>query len=157
MSSIVYFDLVDRANMVFMVRGCLAHLTQTYSDPPAPLVKDSKVTLLKGKFPLDDYKDTSNYAKHKYTFRLPDQTTLTGILHGFTYDCTYDSQSDYGTPQVSVEISPTGLRPDVHPEVRPEVLPEVRPDIHPEVLPEVRPDIHPEVRPDIPIQRSRGE
>ena len=145
MSSIVYFDVVDRANMVFMVRGCLADHTCQYLDPPAPLVKDSKVTLVEGKFPLHDYKDTSNYAKHKYTFRLPDQTTLTGILHGFTYDCTYDSQSEYGTPQVSVEISPTGLRPDI------------RPEGHPEVRPEVRPDIHPEVSPDIPIQRSRGE
>jgi hypothetical protein len=153
MSSIVYFDLVDRANKVFMVKGCLAHLTQTYSDPPAPLVKDSKVTLLKGKFPLDNYKDTINYARHEYVFLLPNQTTLTGILHGFTYDCTYDSQSDYGTPQVTVEISPTGVRPDIRPEGHPEVSPEVRP----EVRPDVRPDIHPEVRPDIPIQRSRGE
>jgi hypothetical protein len=145
MSSIVYFDVVDRANKVFMVKGLLSDHTCQYLDPPAPLVKGSHVTLVKGKFPLDDYKDTINHSRHEYVFLLPDQTTLTGILHGFTYDCTYDSQNDYGTPQVTVEISPTGVRPDI------------RPEGHPEVRPEVRPDIHPEVSPDIPIQRSRGE
>jgi hypothetical protein len=140
-----------------MVRGCLAHLTQTYSDPPAPLVKDSKVTLLKGKFPLDNYKDTINYARHEYVFLLPDQTTFTGILYGFTHECTYESQGHCGTPQISVEIPPTGLRPEVRPDVHPEVRPDVPPEGHPEVRPEVRPDVRPEVRPDITIQRSRGE
>ena len=130
MSHVVHFDLIDRANMVFTVKGCKGTYDTTYSDPPAPLVKESKVTLVKGKFPLHDYKDTSNYAKHEYTFRLPDETTLTGILDGFTYDCTDQSTGNYGIPQISVQIpsatpspsrpvSPSPSRPESHSPSRP--------------------------------------
>ena len=144
MSRIVHFDLSDRANMIFTVKGCKGSYDTTYSDPPAPLVKDSNVTLVKGKFPLHDYKDTSNYAKHEYTFRLPDETTLTGILDGFTYDCTDQSTCNYGIPQISVQIPSATPSPESRPESP--SCPESRPEFG---LDEI-------LASDVP-QRSRGE
>ena len=67
-------------------------MTHEIEAPPASsgLTKDEQVTLISGKYPLNDHKDTKEYSAHVYTFLKSDGSQRTGILDGFTFDCTYE-------------------------------------------------------------------
>lgn len=102
----VHFSKVNKDTLDFKVLGLyedIIHMQLT--DPPLPLLRNEIVTLVEGKFPLHDYKDTSNYAKHKYVLKKQDGTLVSGILCGFTYDCTYDGMNSKVQSDVSASAS----------------------------------------------------
>jgi len=98
----VCFSVIDTKSLILKVLGVFDHHT-TYDEPPSSLglKKDDEVRLVSGKYPLDDYKDLA--ANHVYTFQLK-EGTISGILSGFTCNCTPASTMDLGTPCVSVMI-----------------------------------------------------
>jgi len=96
----VYFSQVNKYSFDFKVLGKIDE-RMTLTDPPLPLILNEIVTLIEGKFPLHDYKDTNNYAKHKYVLKKQDGTLVSGILCGFTYDCTYDGMNSKVQSDVS--------------------------------------------------------
>ena len=100
----VHFSKVDKDTLDFKVLGVYEDLLRL-TDPPLPLLRNEIVTLVEGKFPLHDYKDTNNYAKHKYVFKRQDGTLVSGILCGFTYDCTYDGMNSKVQSDVSASAS----------------------------------------------------
>jgi hypothetical protein len=92
----------------FKIVGIEDEWNHTCCAPPAPHVQDEIVTLVSGKFPLTDYRDTSNYAKHQYVFEKTDGSQFTATLEGFTYDCTYEGiVYDIGVPNIWVYLNPT--------------------------------------------------
>ena len=93
MSSSVSFDLISEAAMTWKVLGVVDPKDFSYGPPPLPLVKDEIVRLHSGKFPLEDYKDTSGHSQHPYVFEKTDGTRVTGILDGFTIGCTFAGAS----------------------------------------------------------------
>jgi len=108
MTSNVSFEIIDLKNLTLKVLGCFDLKNLEYKDPPACLVKNQTARLVEGKFPLNDYRDTSNHSQHKYVIELDDGTTISGILDGFTYDCTYDGQGkDLGLPEFDIMLEPS--------------------------------------------------
>jgi hypothetical protein len=68
-------------------------------------VKEETVRLISGKFPLQDYTDTSRHSQHVYVFERADGTEVSGILDGFSYDATFAGQDkNLGIPHVTVII-----------------------------------------------------
>jgi hypothetical protein len=53
---------------------------------------------------LEDYKDTSGHSQHPYVFEKTDGTRVTGILHGFSYGCTFAGVSQRQHSNVDVLI-----------------------------------------------------
>jgi len=103
--SVVSFDLIDVHTLQFKLLGTETHMSHSLEAPPAPHAKDDKVKLIDGKFPLNDYKDLDI---HTYVFEKEDGTQFSGVLCGFTYDCTFDGQGkSLGTPRISVHLSAT--------------------------------------------------
>jgi len=121
----VSFDLISEATMTWKVLGVVDPKDYSHGPPPLPLVKDEVVRLLSGKFPLEDYKDTSGHSQHPYVFEKTDGTHVTGILDGFSYGCTFAGASHrqhsnvwvlipgatqgalQGTPQRTTQAPPT--------------------------------------------------
>jgi hypothetical protein len=103
---LVAFAVLDKVNKKFKVLGMRNYDLHNHEivDPPAPLVKDEIVTLVKGPFQLWDYKDTSNHKAHTYVLKKADGTLIEGILDSFTHDCTYQCSRDIGIPQLDVLI-----------------------------------------------------
>ena len=101
----VRFDIINVNEMLLEIVGVFDYWSYEYKDPPAPLVKGQKVHLISGKFPLHDYKDCSGYGNHLYTFKKEDGSIFTGILCGFTYDCTYACEQDLGITSIDVIIT----------------------------------------------------
>jgi hypothetical protein len=56
---------------------------------------------------LDDYKDTSGHSQHPYVFEKTDGTRVIGILHGFSYGCTFAGASQRQHSNVDVLIAGT--------------------------------------------------
>jgi len=105
MAMAVSFDLVKKDTLEFKVLGVLNMETYAFTDPPKPFVKDEIVRLISGKFLLQDYTDTSSHSQHVYVFQREDGTNVSGILDGFTHDCTYAGQNkNLGIPRVYVLI-----------------------------------------------------
>jgi hypothetical protein len=104
----VSFDVVNTTTMELKVLGVRDPSDPgTYTAPPLPLVKDELVRLISGKYPLQDYTDTSNHSSHVYVLEKADGTEVSGILDGFTYDCTFAGKDlGLGIPQLSVIIQP---------------------------------------------------
>ena len=99
----VKFDIIDVEKMTCQIKGLQDYHNFVPTTVPAPHVLDELVTLVSGKYPLHDYKDTIAYAAHKYVFAKADGTKFSGTLDGFTYDCTFDGQGkNLGTPAVWV-------------------------------------------------------
>lgn len=104
--SLVEFEMIDVPKRTCKILGCLSSPYHKYSDPPAPHKKDEIVTLISGKYPLTDYRDTSRYAQHVYVFSKNDGSTFEGILEGFTYDATYAGQHlELGGPNFTITMS----------------------------------------------------
>jgi len=107
MTSVV-FDVINVITMELKVLGLRdpSDLGK-HTNPPSPLVKDEIVRLVSGKYPLQDYTDTSNHSSHVYVLEKADGTQVSGILDGFSYDCTFAGQHlNLGVPQLSVIIQP---------------------------------------------------
>ena len=106
MAVAVSFDLVNKDTLEFKVVGVRDRdSTGNYTDPPKPLVKEEIVRLISGKFPLQDYTDTSRHSQHVYVFERGDGTEVSGILDGFTHDCTFAGQNkNLGIPRIHVLI-----------------------------------------------------
>jgi len=105
LDSVVSFDLIDIKTLQFKLLGTESHMHHSLEAqaPPAPHAKDDKVKLISGKFPLNDYNDLNI---HTYVFEKEDGTQFSGVLCGFTYDCTFDGQGkSLGTPKISVRLS----------------------------------------------------
>lgn len=103
--SVVLFDLIDVETLQFKLLGTESHAHHSLEAqaPPAPHAINDKVKLISGKFPLNDYKDLNI---HTYVFEKEDGTQFSGVLCGFTYDCTFDGQGkSLGTPRISVRLS----------------------------------------------------
>ena len=89
----IEFEVLSHGDSIICkVLGIHNHMTHVYEAPPASsgLTKDEQVTLISGKYPLNDYKDTKEYSGHTYIFLKSDRSRRTGILNGFTFDCTYE-------------------------------------------------------------------
>ena len=70
---------------------------------PSYIKEGDVVTLIRGKFPLDDYRDCN---VHTYTFEKTNGKQFTGILDRFTYDCTNAGQNfDIGMPVIIVSLT----------------------------------------------------
>lgn len=102
--STVSFDLIDISKMKFKMLGLRTDTFQAYEAPPAPHAKDEIVSLVSGKFPLNDFTDLGI---HTYVFKKENGTQFSGLLTGFTYDCTFDGHpGSHGIPQISVNLIP---------------------------------------------------
>jgi hypothetical protein len=64
------------------------------------------MTVVSGKFPLTDYRDL----KHEYVLQRADGSVVTGILEGFTCDCTAETRARWpqglGIPRFSIRLKP---------------------------------------------------
>jgi len=102
----VAFDVINTTTMELKVLGIRDPSSSgTYTNPPLPLIKDEILRLISGKYPLLDYTDTSNHSSHVYVLEKTDGTEVSGILDGFSYDCTVQGQHlDLGIPQLTVLI-----------------------------------------------------
>jgi len=102
----VAFNVVNTITMELKVLGVRDPSDPgTYTNPPNPLVKDEIVRLISGKYPLNDYTDTSKHSSHVYVLEKADGTDISGILDGFSYDCTVAGQNlNLGIPQLTVII-----------------------------------------------------
>ena len=100
----VTFEQVVKGALNFKVLGAVKEPhEQEYAAPPSYILKDEIVTLVTGKFPLNDYKDCN---VHTYTFEKADGTRFSGLLEGFTYDCTHEGmQHDIGQARFTVQLS----------------------------------------------------
>jgi len=106
MESTVSFDMIDINNMQFKLLGVQSEMHRNFDAPPAPHQKEEVVKLVSGKFPLNDFTDLD---KHTYVFQKEDGTQFSGILSGFTYDCTFDGRpGSCGIPRVCVRLTPVG-------------------------------------------------
>ena len=111
----VSFDVINTTTMELKVLGIRDPSNSgTYTDPPQPFVKDEIVRLISGKYPLHDHTDTSNHSSHVYVLEKMDGTEVSGILDGFTYDCTFAGKDlGLGIPQLAVIIQPPTTPVDV--------------------------------------------
>ena len=115
MEPIVSFDLIDINNMKFKILGVETSVYGEIEAPPAPHVNDEVVKLVSGKFPLNDFMDLGI---HTYVFQKEDESQFSGILTGFTYDCTFDgAPGSTGVPRISVRLTPLAPKntPLTHP------------------------------------------
>ena len=100
---LVHFDLVDSNTMSFKIMGVEDEKTREFIAPLLPHKQNEIVILVSGKYPLNDYRDTFYHTKCKYIFQKEDGSKFSGILHGFTHDCTFDGQSKgLGIARISV-------------------------------------------------------
>ena len=104
----VSFELVDEAARTWKVLGCLDPQSLKYENPPAPLAKDGILRMEEGKFPLTDHRDLERYDGRggTYVFTSLDGIgiRISGILDGFTYNCTPPGFDTGGTQIISVKI-----------------------------------------------------
>ena len=96
----VSFEVVGDRKL--KVLGILNHENHTHDNPPAPFVKDEIVTLVVGPYPLTDYRDTSAHRAHTYVVERPNGQQVSGILHGFTYDCTLVWRVSVANPTLEI-------------------------------------------------------
>ena len=99
-----HFDLLDTSTMTCKVVADCFHK----SDGVLPV--GEVMTVVSGKFPLNDYKDTINHSKHEYVLQRADGSVITGILEGFTCDCTAETRARWpqglGIPRFSLQLKP---------------------------------------------------
>lgn len=69
-----------------------------------PISIGEVITLVDGKFPLQDYMDTLYKAGHKYIFEKDNGIILEGILDGFTHNCTYIHTNEAESRLISVYL-----------------------------------------------------
>ena len=96
---ICQFEVIDDVALMFRI----IHYEEAHGEqylPPAPHKVGDLCWLMDSKFPLDNYLDCDN---RRYTFTKEDSTEFSGMLHHFTYDCTYAGQNkNLGTPRLNV-------------------------------------------------------
>ena len=93
------FELINADTNTFKIVENMDHHLKL-APPPSPHTKDEVVTLVSGKYPLNDYHDLSI---HTYTFVKSDGSQFTGLLESFTYDCTFEGQGkSLGTPLLTL-------------------------------------------------------
>jgi len=93
------FQVIDEVALMFRIIYYEEGHGQRYL-PPAPHTVGDLCWLMDSKYPLDNYLDCD---KRRYTFRKEDTTEFSGMLHHFTYDCTYNGQNkNLGTPRLNV-------------------------------------------------------
>ena len=94
------FDIIDTVVGRAKVLGTQDPGTHAYIDPPAPFAKDEEVTFT-GKWPLQSYLDND---KEEFAFHRADGSTVTGVLIGFTIDCTSPYMHKLGVPRLRIRI-----------------------------------------------------
>jgi hypothetical protein len=101
----VSFELVNEAARTWKVLGCLDPQSLEYKNPPTPLTKDAVVRMEEGKFPLTDYRDNYRHGSNGiYIFVLTNESRISGVLDGFTYNCSPPGFGTGGTQVISVKI-----------------------------------------------------
>jgi hypothetical protein len=79
-----------------------------YKNPPAPLAKDGILRMQEGKFPLTDHRDLERFDGRGGTYVFTSVTgveiRVSGILDGFTYNCSPPGFGTGGTQIISVKI-----------------------------------------------------
>jgi hypothetical protein len=110
----VSFELVNEGSKMWKVLGCLDPQSLEYKNPPAPLAKDVVVMMQEGKFPLTDHRDLQRYEGRGGTYVFISVTgvenRISGLLDGFTYNCTPPGFGTGGAQIISVKIQ-SGLSP----------------------------------------------
>jgi hypothetical protein len=97
------FDIINAEKGICKVLGTQDCGTHAYTDPPAPFMKDEEVTFT-GKWPLQSYLDNE---KEEFSFHRVDGSTVTGVLIGFTIDCTSPYMHKLGIPRLRIRIPVT--------------------------------------------------
>ena len=80
----ISFAVTDFHQKTCKVLGIRDELMLTYENSPAPLVKDTVVQFHATVWPLIDHK---NLGTVRFTFTLPDNHVVEGLLENFTVDC----------------------------------------------------------------------
>jgi hypothetical protein len=102
----VSFELVNKEARTWKVLGCMDPQSIEYKNPPAPLAKDGVLRMEEGKFPLTDHRDLERFDGRggTYVFTSVTGIRITGILDGFTYNCSPPGFDTGGTQIISVKI-----------------------------------------------------
>ncbi len=104
----VSFELVNEAARTWKVLGCMDPQLIEYKNPPAPLAKDGILRMQEGKFPLTDYRDLQRHdgrgGTYVFTSVAGTEIRITGVLDGFTYNCSPPGFGTGGTQVISVKI-----------------------------------------------------
>ena len=104
----VSFELVNEAARTWKVLGCMDPQLIEYKNPPAPLAKDGVLRMEEGKFPLTDHRDLERYDGRGGTYVFTSVTgieiRITGVLDGFTYNCSPPGFDTGGAQIISVKI-----------------------------------------------------
>jgi hypothetical protein len=102
----VSFELVNGDAKMWKVLGCMDPQSIEYKNPPAPLAKDGILRMEEGKFPLTDYRDLERYDGRggTYVFTSVTGIRVSGILDGFTYNCSPPGFDTGGAQIISVKI-----------------------------------------------------
>ena len=104
----VSFELVNGEARTWKVLGCMDPQSIEYKNPPAPLAKDGILRMEEGKFPLTDHRDLERYEGRGGTYVFTSVTgieiRITGVLDGFTYNCSPPGFDTGGTQIISVKI-----------------------------------------------------
>lgn len=81
------FGLINKAGKEFKILG-VRDDDDNYNSPPAPHKIGDMVILTEGKFPFTDYTDIG---KQRLRFTTANCLEITGILDGFSWQCTTNS------------------------------------------------------------------
>jgi hypothetical protein len=104
----VSFELVNGDARTWKVLGCMDPQLIEYKNPPAPLAKDGILRMQEGKFPLTDHRDLERFDGRGGTYVFTSVTgveiRVSGILDGFTYNCSPPGFGTGGTQIISVKI-----------------------------------------------------
>jgi len=113
----VSFELVNGDAKMWKVLGCLDPQSLEYKNPPAPLAKDGILRMEEGKFPLTDHRDLERFDGRGGTYVFTSSTGIhvTGILDGFTYNCSPPGFGTGGAQIISVKIHLGLSTPDNQP------------------------------------------
>ena len=104
----VEFYLTNTEPLTFKVDG----MRDDEGQLPTFLVKDMIVTLVLGKWPLEDYRDCD---RHTFVFQKHDGSQFSMLLTGFTYDCTWSKNKqqekiDNGDTSIGIALVELTLR-----------------------------------------------
>ena len=98
----IEFSLTNTTPLTFKVSG----MTDDKGTLPTYLAKDMIVTLVSGKWPLDDYKDCD---RHTFVFEKADGSKFSLLLSGFTWDCSLPKEKqqaiiDRGDTYIGIDL-----------------------------------------------------
>jgi hypothetical protein len=96
----LHFGLVNKAKKEFKILGIFGRVP-LYRDPPPPHKIGDRVFLTGGKFPLESHEDVG---KFRITFINDAGIEITGILSGFSWQCSVDSGENMSGGHIAITL-----------------------------------------------------